>query len=110
MIPIFYRYFGSNNQLIKIATVSHGVLTGPCWLIKDMKKFIQGHCNDLQSEDFILEKPVFTGKLQDSISNWIIGNPVNQHKLERSKFISTIDFKEDNNWCINYWTNTSCKI
>jgi hypothetical protein len=93
-----FRYFGSRNQLSQIYTATNGILNGTCWVIKEETKFIHGFCNVLSSEDFVLGKLVLTGKLQDSINKWIIGNPVSLHKLEKGRFITHIEFKEDENW------------
>ena len=57
-----------------------------------------GTCNDdLRLTDIVPGKPVLTGSVQEPVKSWIVGNPVNDFKLEQSRFVEVIHFKEDDN-------------
>ena len=88
---LIFRYFNSNSQLQKVATVIWGSISGSCWTIRDGTHF-------LQSIEIVPGKPGLIGNLRDPVQKWVSGNPVNDHKMEESRFLSRINFKEDESW------------
>ncbi len=98
-VSLYFRFFDSNSQLQKVATVIWGQITGPCWKIRDGTHFLYGNCNnDLHSFEIVPGNPGLIGNLRDPVQKWITGNPVNDHKMKESRFLSQIGFNEDESW------------